>query len=803
MKNDLIRNAMNTVTPTPDQKARMRDAIRERLPMEAPSSGRYQQKHKPARRFGWIPAVAALLAVVTVGGFMLGRHFGSTRTLSPGQVTEPTEQADPVQEFYTSAQYQAIVEWQDYLAEHGRSHGDTSGSWYYPYGLFGCEDEQMQAALDALCEKHGLSLQTDGGGTDSIDYLQEVMGLKAFFRNLPGVESGLVYGAGGWIYPDGSVEMFLSTTMSYSGSPWTESVIYSLSIIKKQSFFSCLLPLGVPEEYDRWEYTTQSGVTLLLGRKEDDAFLFTPGKTSVVYVDIGDFTEDEGINGITREGMEALAETIDFAALTGAEEPGTLENLLLLPQYQANVEWNAYLQTAEGGNQGLIAPYPDYGCTNDTMARKLDALCDTYGLSLTEYPNVMDDYYKLLDMVGVDTICKIGEDVTYRCSDHSFTYYPEGSFTFGGSITMTAGDCPWQYPVEFTFSRIMKNIFHPDLLEIGDISRYETWEASTSEGVEVLLAMDADKALILVPREKDLLLVITRSNRVGDTVSGEQSMDKAALEAFAGTFDFTLPPDGGLAPLPEQRAVAKEQLDVYSMPSSNATVVSRIPAGTELQLLRREWINGIEWAFLESGWIDLNKVEITYGEQAPESAAQEYDPALYRYDYILEKYVTAISEGWDAARCSQEDISILVSFLESPDSLGYALTDLDGNGNKELIITDGNVIYDLYTLLDDGPGHILMGWERNTYFLCDGNLLKNTGSNGAASSFTAFFRLDGIDLRYEETVQYAADVDPENPWFLQTGSSGDLTPITEEEANNILDSHAVLAIETRPLKDHP
>ena len=52
MKNDLIRNAMNTVTPAPDQKARMRDAIRERLPMEAPSSGRYQQKHKPARRFG-------------------------------------------------------------------------------------------------------------------------------------------------------------------------------------------------------------------------------------------------------------------------------------------------------------------------------------------------------------------------------------------------------------------------------------------------------------------------------------------------------------------------------------------------------------------------------------------------------------------------------------------------------------------------------------------------------------------------------------------------------------------------------
>ena len=71
-------------------------------------------------------------------------------------------------------------------------------------------------------------------------------------------------------------------------------------------------------------------------------------------------------------------------------------------------------------------------------------------------------------------------------------------------------------------------------------------------------------------------------------------------------------------------------------------------------------------------------------------------------------------------------------------TLGYALMDLDGNGNKELIITDGNVIYDLYILLDDGPGHLLSSWERNAYYLCDGNAIQNVGSNSAASSLSRY-----------------------------------------------------------------
>ena len=583
MKNDLIREAFRTATPTADQKERMRSALEAQLPKETTAQGRYQQRHTPPRRFSWIPAVAALFVVVIFGGFVLGRLYGGTGALAP-------------------------------------AHTETT----------------------------------------------------------------------------------------------------------------------VPQ-------TTVS---------------------------------------------QAESETVREFLASGP--------------YQANVEWNAYLQTREEeSSQGLKDPYPHYGCTDDGMARDLDALCETYGLSLPGNVCVMDDYFKLLDIVQVDTIIKMGEDVTYQYIDYSFCYYQDGSFTFGGTLQMTAEESPWSYPVEFCFYRIMKDTFHQALLEIGDITRYESWEYTSSDGVDLLLAVDTDKALILAPRERDLLLVVTTDSRAGDVRSGEHAMDRASMEALAENFDFTLPPEGGLAPIPEQKAVAREQLNVYLSPSLSANVVAQIPAGTEIKLQKREWVVGKEWAFIEGGWIDLEMVDITYGETSSETVTTEFDPALYRYDYILEKYVTAIDEGWDGAQCSEADISILVRDVKSPDGLGYALMDLDCNGNKELLITDGNVIYDLYTLLDDGPCHLLMGSERNAYFLCEGNVLKNTGSNSAASSFTSFFKLDGIDFRYQDTVSFSADMDPENPWFLGSNDSDALTPITEEEANAVMDSYTVLPIETRPLTEKP
>ena len=87
MKSQVICDALNTVNPTPAQRARMRAALEAQLPAEKPHRrGAHQQKASSQRWWTIIPAAAALFAVVLLGIFVLGR----TDKLSLIHISEPT-----------------------------------------------------------------------------------------------------------------------------------------------------------------------------------------------------------------------------------------------------------------------------------------------------------------------------------------------------------------------------------------------------------------------------------------------------------------------------------------------------------------------------------------------------------------------------------------------------------------------------------------------------------------------------------------------------------------------------------------
>ena len=67
MKSQVICDALNTVNPTPAQRARMRAALEAQLPAEKPHRrGAHQQKASTQRWWTVIPAAAALFAVVVI-----------------------------------------------------------------------------------------------------------------------------------------------------------------------------------------------------------------------------------------------------------------------------------------------------------------------------------------------------------------------------------------------------------------------------------------------------------------------------------------------------------------------------------------------------------------------------------------------------------------------------------------------------------------------------------------------------------------------------------------------------------------
>lgn len=162
--------------------------------------------------------------------------------------------------------------------------------------------------------------------------------------------------------------------------------------------------------------------------------------------------------------------------------------------------------------------------------------------------------------------------------------------------------------------------------------------------------------------------------------------------------------------------------------------------------------------------------------------------ALYRP--ILEKYVTAIRNHSDPGQCSAADISMLTGYVESLDALGWYCTDLDGNGAAELLVSDGNVIYDLYTLEKGEVVHLASGYERISYQLCENGTIKNYGASSAAENSYTMYRLVGSSLVEEQVVTFDAAQDQENPWFI----GFDRTPASEAEAQAVIDSYKEIEI---------
>lgn len=205
-------------------------------------------------------------------------------------------------------------------------------------------------------------------------------------------------------------------------------------------------------------------------------------------------------------------------------------------------------------------------------------------------------------------------------------------------------------------------------------------------------------------------------------------------------------------------------------------------------------------ALLLTGCAPQEPSQPTAPETTQPTVQTEIDPeeaALAMYDWVLNQYRDAKSQNWEPQQCIDAGISYMIAFC---DGLTYALADLDGNGNLELLIRCGDTVLDAYTLTDGGPSLIFTGWERNSYRLVSkagdsGYYILNHGSNGAANSVVNVYRWDGTALATVEALEFNALEDEEKPWFRRDGEK--LIPISEEEFNSVEEAY-----QTCVLADH-
>lgn len=232
-----------------------------------------------------------------------------------------------------------------------------------------------------------------------------------------------------------------------------------------------------------------------------------------------------------------------------------------------------------------------------------------------------------------------------------------------------------------------------------------------------------------------------------------------------------------------------------------------LPSGDFQYELKLEFEEGTWYTYKDYGKETPGGVDVVSEEQAqdlingyapaeivfqaflrPETAQKQENTDVLSGGYasVLQKYVRAHEEKWTAEKCTQNDISYMVSSKNIFWQYGYALMDLNGDGSNELIITDGEEVYDVYMLMESGEAnHIIQATENHAYSICENNIIGYHAFGGNPDSCWEFSRLlPGGDSEIVMYLQKDAD-----GWFKMEGSTDKMVTISHDEADEIISTY--------------
>ena len=389
-------------------------------------------------------------------------------------------------------------------------------------------------------------------------------------------------------------------------------------------------------------------------------------------------------------------------------EPLALESLLSSANYKASMEIKDYVQSynATGDvDETLSEAYRAYGCRNTEMAQKVDEICTKYGLNKVGNGISPDTTEEMFTALNVRSMVKASGNGDVTTSNPS--YSADGNFEFWGATTVSGVD----YPIEYRVYRAMKQTLSTAYWEIENTSNYQWSNYVTTAGTDVLIAVGQNNSLVLTDTGDSVVVIVVMNATTGDTQTG-----KAALEAFANTFDLSLAPR-----------------------TQNAPVETTAPTES--------------------------------GTAIPEA----YQPVIAKYVTALTEHW-----GGEACSNGDISILVSYATSPSELGYALLDLDNDGTDELVITNdAERQVIYDLYSLVDGKLVHVFTGWDRNSYELREGFRILNIGSNGAASADYVYCHLSNGQLVTDSLIRFDAATDPDHPWFRGT-SENDLAPITDE-----------------------
>lgn len=241
---------------------------------------------------------------------------------------------------------------------------------------------------------------------------------------------------------------------------------------------------------------------------------------------------------------------------TGVTEPRTqlsLQGFVGSNSYQAAKEWFDFLQSydpdgaIEFSDEAYSVEFPEdyqfYQLYSVEMKDKLDEICQKYDLELLGPVLVdvtADDMFREL---GIKGILREDAQAEIEWSQGGPGYFfRNGTFEVECYITLTGENNPWPFDNLISFRCHNKNSFDAVFLSMTDPSQFDQWNYTTSNGVEVLLVMGPDGALIVADIGDYFITVGGIETTAGNILDGEHTMTREGLEAYAEIFDFSIRP---------------------------------------------------------------------------------------------------------------------------------------------------------------------------------------------------------------------------------------------------------------------
>lgn len=805
MKSQVICGALNTVNPTPAQRARMRAALEAQLPAEKPHRrGAHQQKASSQRWWTIIPAAAALFAVVLLGIFVLGR----TDKTPPSMSNVPTEPLT-LESLQSSANYKASMEIKDYVQSYNAT-GDVDETLSEAYRAYGCRNTEMAQKVDEICTKYGLNKVGDGISPDTTEEMFTALNVRSMVKasgNGDVTTSNPSYSA------DGNFEFWGATTVSGVDYP----IEYRVYRAMKQTLSTAYWEIENTSDYQWSNYVTTAGTDVLIAVGQNNSLVLTDTGDSVVVIVVMNATTGDTQTG--KATLEAFANTFDLSLAprtrnAPVETTAPTESGTAIPEaYQPVIAKYVTALTEHWGGEA---------CSNADIS-----ILVSYATSPSELGYALLD----LDNDGTDELI-IANDAErqviydlYSLVDgklvHVFTGWDRNSYELREGFRILNIGSNGAASADYVYCHLSNGQLVTDSLIRFDAATDpdHPWFRGTGENDLAPIADENWSEDEIYSAAASLPITITP---FADASAGSYDPALADYEGYLSTIDTSSIKYYALRDLDGD---GQDELLLYNS-GETLMKVAAIQNGTAQEILSGNVLDLCEGNVLEA-WEGGSGAEQRTYYRVENHTAVPFECIIYNIDEnqcyrdsnydFYEENLTPITEEeynrvvntypgmsfWDcnpkplekmnsADSSAAEDAQLLANYggyLSSIDTYWikyYALRDLDGDGQDELLLFNRDkTLSNVAGVLNGTAREILSG---SSLYLCAGNVLEYW-SDGSGGSGCTYYQVENKTAVPIESITYRGNNDQ---WYRDRDfdfMKEDLTPITNEEYQRIVDTY--------------